>query len=308
MQNVKPLFIIAAAALAACGDGDRQTFATGTFEATEITVSAEENGRLLWLQADEGATLDSAAQVGLIDTVQLHLRALSLGATRESFAHRRPDIAKQVSATRQQLANAEQERARFAGLVEAGAANRKQLDDADNAVRVLRRQLDAMQSELDNSTQSLNSNMDEAEIQRLMVADRLEKCHIKAPTAGTVLAKYAEAGEYATVGRPLFKLADTRTMHLRAYVTARQLEQIKVGMSVTVASDYGDGHGKDYPGRVTWISDRAEFTPKTIPTDDERADLVYAVKVAVKNDGYLKIGMYGRMRLQDAPTDNANTD
>lgn len=283
--------------IVACSSGDDDYDATGTFEATEVTVSAEQNGRLMTFDITEGSIVDSAAQVGLIDTVQLYLQAMQMGATKQVYADQRPDMEKQIAATRQQLAKAEQEQARYEALVSDGAANKKMLDDVVSEVKVLRKQLQAQISTLETSTNSLNSQMTTADIQRMEVLDRLKKCHIVSPIAGTVLEKYAERGEYATIGKPLFKVADTANMFLRAYVTTAQLEKIKVGDSVTVMSDYGDGNRKSYPGTVTWISDRSEFTPKTILTDDERADLVYAVKIAVKNDGYIKIGMYGEVKF-----------
>ena len=301
MKTTLLISLIAAAILTAC-DGNEKSFdATGTFEATEVTVSAEQNGRLFSLNVTEGSKLDAGRQVGLIDTVQLYLKARQLGATKDAYAYQRPDIRKQIATTRQQLANAEQEQARFAGLVKDGAANRKQLDDATNAVKLLQRQLSAQQSSLDNNTLSLNSQMSAADIQRYEILDQLKKCHIMTPIAGTVLEKYAEEGEFATIGKPLFKIADTDNMFIRAYITTAQLEKVKIGQRVKVMSDYGDGKRKTYDGTVAWISSRAEFTPKTILTDDERADLVYAMKIAVKNDGYLKIGMYGEVKLNSTP-------
>lgn len=290
--------LIIAAALTACADDKEKYDATGTFETTEVTVSAEENGRLLSFDVDEGSAVEAGRQVGVIDTVQLTLRARQLGATRESFAQQRPDIPAQIAATRQQLLQAEQEQHRYEGLVRDNAANRKQLDDARNAVRVLRRQIEAQRSALGNSTRSLDRQMSATEIQREQVLDRIAKCHIASPVSGTVIEKYAERGEYAVTGKPLFKVADMRQMYLRAYVTSAQLERVRIGQRVKVYADYGDGRRKEYAGRVTWIARQSEFTPKTILTDDERADLVYAVKVAVKNDGLIKIGMYGELVLQ----------
>lgn len=283
--------------LGACGDSKKDYDATGVFEATETTVSAENNGRLLRFSVEEGSSLSAGQQVGLIDTVQLQLRALRLGATRQSYATQRPDVAAQIAATRQQLAKARQERERARLLVADGAANTKTLDDADNEVKVISRQLAALESTLGNSTESLNSQMSATDMERRQVMDQLAKCHIVAPVSGVVMEKYAEPGEYASVGRPLFKMADTHQMFLRAYVTSAQLAKVKLGQRVTVFSDYGTGTRRTCQGRVTWISPRSEFTPKTILTDDERADLVYAVKVAVVNDGYLKIGMYGEVKL-----------
>lgn len=281
----------------ACGEGDKPYDATGTFEATEVTVSAEQNGKLLQFAVEEGDSLVAGHQVGVVDTVQLYLKALRIGAVKNVYAAQRPDVSKQVAATRQQLAKAEQEQARFEALVADGAANRKLLDDARSQVAVLRRQLDAQTSTLNTSTHSLNAQMSTADIERQQVADQLRKCHIASPVSGVVLETYAEQGEYAVIGKPLFKVADTDKMYLRAYVTSSQLASVRLGQAVRVFADYGDGVRKEYKGIVVWISSNAEFTPKTILTDDERADLVYALKVAVANDGYIKIGMYGEVKF-----------
>lgn len=289
--------MIAAMAMTACGNKENKFYAMGTFEATEVTVSAEQNGRLMEFSATEGEPLNAGQQVALTDTVQLWLKACRIGAGKEVLASERPDIEKQIAATRQQLATATRERARWASLVSEGAANRKQLDDAESAVKVLQRQLAAQQSALGNTSRSLSRQMSATDIERRQIIDMLNKCHVKAPISGMVLETYAEKGEYATVGRPLFKMADTKNMHLRAYVTTAQLERVKPGQRVAVTADYGNGNGKQYEGRVEWIAQKAEFTPKTILTDDERADQVYAVKIAVKNDGGIKIGMYGKVSL-----------
>ena len=280
--------------ISACGNKEKEFDATGIFEATEVTVSAEATGRLMTFDVSEGKLVEAHQQVGLIDTVQLQLKARQIGATRESFAEQRPDISAQIAATRQQLSKAELEQKRTAALFADGAATRKQTDDASNAVRVLQGQLKA---QISNSTRSLNSQVSGAEIQRLQVLDQLKKCHITSPIAGTVLEKYAEQGEFATIGKPLFKVADTRHMFIRAYITSRQLAQVKLGQRVKVFSNYGSDTRRSYSGTVTWISPNAEFTPKSILTDDERADIVYAVKIAVINDGYLKMGMYGEVKL-----------
>lgn len=295
MRNV--FVMIIACSMAACSSNNEDYDATGTFEATEVTVSAEQNGRLMAFDVTEGAKINANEQVGLIDTVQLQLKARQIGATRESFANQRPDLQAQIAATQQEIAKAEQEQRRFAALVKDNAANRKQLDDAANSVLVLKRQLQAQISSIGNSTRSLNSQMSAADIQRYEVMDELRKCHVVSPINGTVLEKYSEQGEFAIVGKPLFKMADTDHLFLRAYITSDQLAKVKLGQHVKVYSDYGGGKRKAYDGVVSWISDRSEFTPKSILTDDERADLVYAVKIAVRNDGYIKIGMYGEVKL-----------
>ena len=216
-----------------------------------------------------------------------------------------------MSSIRQQIANAQRERQRYTELVNDGAVPRKQLDDINYQIKVLEKQLEATRDQIRSNNQSLaeqnagiGAQMDgidsqaaglEAQIRQ--IEDQIANANIIAPLAGTVLEKYVELGEYVTTGKPLFKMADTQNMFLRAYVTSAQLQHIKVGQQVKVFADYGDGQKKSYDGTISWISSRSEFTPKTILTDDERADLVHAVKVAVKNDGYVKIGMYGEVKF-----------
>ena len=298
MNKIKVMgLVLAALCLASCGDKEKEYDATGTFEATEVTVAAEQNGKLLQLDVNEGDRIGEGRQVALIDTVQLYLKAQRIGAAKLVYASQRPDTEKQVAATREQLAKAREEYDRFAALVKEGAANRKSLDDARSQVQVLQRQLEAQQSSLHSSTSSLNAQMGTADIEKLQVADQLRKCHVLAPISGTVLEKYMERGEFASVGKSIFKMADTDHMFLRAYITSAQLKNVKIGQQAKVFADYGNGQKKEYRGTVTWISSKSEFTPKTILTDDERADLVYAVKIAVKNDGYVKIGMYGEAKF-----------
>lgn len=299
MKSKQYVFSIALAALllTSCGGETKNYDATGVFEATEVTVSAEQNGKLMEFSVNEGDRIAEGSQVGLIDTTQLSLQLRQIGATKQVYAAQRPDRAKQVAATREQLAKAREEYARASRLVTDGAAGTKKLDDARSQVQVLERQLEAQLSAINTSTNSLNAQMGTADTQRLIVADQLRKCRICSPISGTVLVKYAEQGEFATAGRPLFKVANMDCVYLRAYVTSQQLGSVRLGQAAKVYADYGNNERKEYAGRVTWISQEAEFTPKTVLTDDERADLVYAVKVAVKNDGYVKTGMYGEVKF-----------
>lgn len=287
------------ALFSACGNGVPKYDATGTFETTEVLVSAEASGHLLYFDIEEGMLLKAGEEVGVVDTVQLYLKKLQLEASIKSVEEQRPDILKQVAATKEQISAAQRERNRMANLLKVGAANQKQLDDAEDQLEVLRKQLVAQNSTLSNSHQSLTWQSSSVGIQVAQVEDQLKKCHITSPITGTVLAKYAEAGELTAMGTPLFKVADTEQMYLRAYITSEQLSQVKLGQKVTVFSDYGTDEHKQYPGVVTWISDTSEFTPKTILTKNERANLVYAVKIAVHNDGLLKIGMYGGVEFSD---------
>ena len=285
--------------MAACGGNEKAYDATGTFEATETTVYAEQSGALLSFSVNEGDMIEAGKEVGLIDTTQTWLKIQQMAATKEVYQSQKPDMERQIAATRQQLSKAQQDEQRYRELVADGAAPSKMLDDASSQVKVLQKQLDAQISSLSTSTRSLDKQTVAANVQIEQLRDMLRKCHIVTPTKGTVLEKYVERGEFVAIGKPLFKIADTEQMFMRAYVTSAQLQNIKIGQQVKVFADYGDGQKKAYDGTVSWISSRSEFTPKTILTDDERADLVYAVKVAVKNDGYVKIGMYGEVVLSE---------
>ena len=294
---MKKNILFAALLLVACGDKDNTFDATGTFEATEVTVSAEQTGKLLRFDVQEGGKVMAGAEVGCIDTVQLYLKARQIGAARMVYQAQKPNTATQIAALRQQVAKAQQEVNRYTQLVKDGAANRKILDDSRSQLLVLQRQLAAQSATLGTSTRSLTAQMGTADVEKLQVVDQLRKCHIASPISGFVLEKYAEPGEFVVIGKPLFKVADTERLFLRAYITSRQLQQVRLGQRVTVFADYGN-EKRSYPGIIAWIASKSEFTPKTILTDDERADLVYAMKVAVKNDGKIKIGMYGEVNFR----------
>ena len=297
MKATKCIMAGAVLMLAACGNSEKEYDATGTFEATEVTISAEQNGALLIFNVNEGDILDQGNEVGLIDTTQIWLKIQQATAMKEVYQSQKPDREKQIAAISQQLQKARQEQLRYQELVADGAAPSKMLDDAINQVKVLERQYEAQVSSLNTSTNSLGKQMEATDVQVSQLQDQLRKCHITTPITGTVLEKYVERGEFVAPGKPLFKMADTEQMFIRAYVTSAQLKDIKVGQKAKVFADFGDGQKKEYEGTVSWISSRSEFTPKTILTDDERADLVYALKVAIKNDGYVKIGMYGEVKF-----------
>lgn len=295
---MKKIAVYSALTLLLASCGNKNDFdATGTFEATEVVVSAESTGRILYFDIEEGDTLSAGRQVGAIDTVQLYLQKLQLERQRASIHSNRPDIAKQASALRSQIEQQERERSRVENLLNDGAATAKQLDDINASIRVLNGQLDALLSNLENSTSSIDQNASAVDLQIAQIEDRLAKCRIVSPIDGVVLVKYSEAGELAAAGRPLMKVADMDRLYLRAYFTSAQLADVKVGQEVTVVADYGDDKQHEYSGRITWIASESEFTPKTIQTRDTRANLVYAVKIAVENDGLLKIGLYGEVRL-----------
>ena len=297
MKAVNIIMVAGLAVLASCGNNEMEFDATGTFEATEVTVAAEQSGALMHFDINEGDELALGKEVGLVDTTQIWLKIQQAGATKAVYQSQKPDREAQIAVTRQQLAKAKQEQQRYKELVADGAAPSKMLDDATNQVQVLQKQLDAQISSLNTNTNALNKQMEATDVQVDQLRDQLRKCHISTPIAGTVLEKYVEKGEFVATGKPLFKMADTKNMFIRAYVTSAQLKDIKVGQQAKVFADYGDGQKKEYEGTVSWISSKSEFTPKTILTDDERADLVYALKVAIKNDGYVKIGMYGEVKF-----------
>lgn len=281
--------------LASCSKQEKESAATGIFESTETTVSAEQSGRLVSFGITEGQTVAQGQEVGLVDTVPFRLKMAQVGATRQVYGAQRPDVQTQIAAIEQQLTKARLEQKRYSELVGDGAAPRKMLDDARSQVLVLQKQLAAQRSALATQVNTLSSQQRATDTERALLLDQIAKCHIRAPQSGTVLEKYVEQGEVIAAGKPLFKIADTQTMYLRAYVTSAQLADLRVGQQVKVSTDYGDSRGKTYDGTITWISAKSEFTPKTILTDDERADLVYAMKISVKNDGLIKIGMYGRV-------------
>ena len=282
--------------LVSCSNSDGDVDASGTFETTEIIVSTESMGKIMQLNVEEGQQLNFNQRVGYIDTTQLYLKKLQLVASKKALQSRRPDIQKQIAALEQQIETAKTERKRVENLVKAEASTTKQLDDANAQIKVLEKQLEATKSSLENTSNSILGDNEALQIQIEQIEDQLQKCYITSPISGVVLTKYAEQGELATPGKALFKIGDVTNMILRAYVTSDQLTQIALGQKVKVYADYGEDR-KEYEGVVSWISSKSEFTPKTIQTKDERANLVYAVKIAVKNDGFLKIGMYGAVQL-----------
>ncbi len=300
MKAVNTIWTIGLAmVLASCGDKEQKNDATGVFEATETTIAAEQSGTLMAFGVCEGDEIAAGKEVGLIDTTQIWLRIKQMGATKQVYQSQKPDMEVQIAVTRQQLDKAKQEQKRYKELVSDGAAPSKMLDDATSQVELLEKQLKAQVSTLNTQLSTLNSQLSTTDVQVSQLMDQLRKCHVIAPVKGTVLEKYVEKGEFVAIGKPLFKMADTKSMFIRAYVTSAQLKNIRVGQKAKVFADYGNGQKKEYEGVVSWISSRSEFTPKTILTDDERADQVYALKVAVKNDGYIKIGMYGEVQFNN---------
>lgn len=287
----------AIAVLTACSSGEKDYDASGVFETTEVIVSAKATGEILSLNVEEGQDVKRNEMLGLIDTLQLSLHDQQLAANQSAADSKRLDANRQVASIRQQIINLQKEKKRFSDLLAANAATQKQVDDISYQIEVLQRQLAATQEQIGSNNQSAGNQSMGIKAQRAQTEDQIRKAHITSPITGTVLTKYAEQGEYATPGRALFKVGDISRMRLRAYITAPQLTTLKVGQKVKVFADMGETESKAYEGTVEWISDKAEFTPKTIQTRDERANLVYAIKVAVKNDGMIKRGMYGDVKF-----------
>ena len=280
--------------LASCNNNNQDFIASGTFEATEIIVSAEANGKLMQLSLQEGDRLQAGEEVGYIDSTQLFLQKKQLSSKLQAVDIRKPDIHKQIAVLQQQIHTAKIEIRRQQNLVDAKAGNQKQLDDWQNQLKFLEKQLGAQRSSLNKLSSGADAEVEGLQYQIMQLDDQLMKCRIRNPQTGTVLMKYAEAGEMTSIGKPIYKVADTNLLYLRAYITAKQLSQLQLGQTLKVFADFEDSY-KEYEGTLTWISAKAEFTPKGIQTKDERANLVYAVKIAVRNDGFLKIGQYGEL-------------
>lgn len=294
MRNILSI-ISAMTLLAACSGSDSKYDASGVFEVTEVMVSARVAGEIMDLYIDEGTEVTAGKPVGYIDTVQLYLQRLQLEANVKAAESRICDVEKQTAAIRQQIATQKKEQTRFENLVNANAGNRKQLDDITAAINLLEKQLDAQTETLRNGNANAKAQAEALKAQIALTNDMISKSTIASPVDGTVMAKYVEKGELAVQGRTLFKVANINDMYLKAYITSGQITGLKIGQEVKVFADSGDSDRKEYRGVISWISDKAEFTPKTIQTRDERANLVYAVKIKVQNDGYIKRGMYGEV-------------
>lgn len=298
IHRMKQIVYIASALalLSSCRNGDGAD-AYGTFEATEILISSEASGRILRFDIEEGMTVNEGDIIAEVDSLQLTLQRKQLKAQMSALLAGRPDKKAQIASLKEQIAKQKTELARVENLLRGGAATGKQKDDIEAQIRVLESQLAATLSNIDRNTTSINENAVAVETQIEALEDRISKCRPQAPAKGLVLSKYAEAGELTAPGKPLVKIADMDKIYLRAYFTSAQIAGIKVGDNVKVTADFGSGNRFGYDGKVTWISSESEFTPKTIQTEDSRANLVYAAKIAVKNDGRLKIGFSGEVEL-----------
>ncbi len=296
---------------AACNQHKIVTDASGVFESDEVIVSAEQNGKIVSFPVQEGDTLAKGARVGNIDMSNTILQKQQVEATIRALGDKttnpRPQselVKRQLAVQESQLAQQLREKTRTENLLKADAATQKQLDDINSAIDQLQKQIavSKQQIALDNSniaTQNRTVFSEQAPLEKsaAQIQDNIDKGQIVNPIKGTVLTKYALQGEMTTTGKALYKIANLDTVILRAYITGSQLTQVKLGQTVKVYSDEGKDQFREYAGQVYWISDKSEFTPKTIQTRDERANLVYAVKIHVKNDGYLKLGMYGEVKF-----------
>jgi len=312
-KGLNLLIGLTASVLLSCGGKNGKYDASGTFEADEVIVSAELSGKILRFDIEEGHTLAKDSVVGMLDAENISLQKEQVEANIQALGEKTSDVTPQVKllenqleVQRSKLNNLLHEKARIEKLLKQDAATGKQLDDINSEIDVAGKNIEVTQQQINvqrNSVAAQNrSILSESKPLKKRVAqldDQLSKANIVNPVNGTVITKYAEAGEVTSAGKALYKIADLSTLTLRAYITGSQLSQLKLGQNVKVLVDDGADKYREMPGTVTWISDKAEFTPKTIQTKDERANLVYATKIKVKNDGYLKIGMYGEVKFNE---------
>ncbi|HEX5654328.1 MAG TPA: HlyD family efflux transporter periplasmic adaptor subunit [Chitinophagaceae bacterium] len=296
----------------ACNNSNGNFDASGTFEADEVIVSSELAGKILELGIEEGQTIGKDSVIGIVDAENISLQKEQVEANIRALSEKTADAAPQVRLLENQLKvqqtrldNLLHEKTRIENLLKKDAATGKQMDDINFQVESARREMVVTQQQINvyrnniaTQNRSILSEGKPLEKRVAQLDDQLKKAQIINPIAGTVITKYAEAGEITSQGKALYKIADLSTMDLRAYISGSQLSQVKLGQTVKVLVDEGPDKYKELSGTITWISDKAEFTPKTIQTKDERANLVYAMKVKVKNDGYLKIGMYGEVMFK----------
>jgi HlyD family secretion protein len=309
---VIPRVLLMAALFTACNNNTPTFDASGTFEVDEVIVSAEQTGKILSFNVFEGKAIPQGEVVGIIDSENLALQKEQVQASIQALHEKTADVLPQVKllqdqlgVQQSQLANLLHERTRIENLLKQDAATGKQLDDINSQIDVLQKQMDVTRQQINvqrtsTSTQNRTVLSEKRPLEKRVaqLSEQISKASIVNPVSGTVITKYAEAGEITSAGKALYKIADLDTLTLRAYITGTQLPQVKLNQTVKVMIDSGAKAYREYPGTVTWVSDKAEFTPKTIQTKEERANLVYAMKVRVKNDGYLKIGMYGEVMFK----------
>lgn len=297
MKIKKLLFAL----LICCGivscNTNKEPDASGTFEATVVTVSAEMNGKIVRMDIEEGTTIAANETVGCLDTTQLCLQRLMLEQQQQSVNSSQPNVDTQTATFRQQLSTLATERKRIENMLHDGAATQKQLDDIIAQQKLIESQMAATTSTLSDSRNAISHSSSVIDIQKKQIDDQISRCHIKSPITGVILQKYVQTGEVVGIGKPIFKVADMDNVYLRAYFSSDRLQEIKLGQKVMVTAQYGDGKKQVYEGTVSWISSESQFTPKNIQTDASRGNLVYAVKIKVKNDGKIKLGFYGEVNL-----------
>lgn len=286
--------------LLGCQEEENGADAYGNFEATEIWVSAEANGKILQLNVEEGQELQADQWVGLIDTTHFHLQKLQLLASMGSVRQKTKTADPEVEVLLEQKRNLEREQKRLKSLVENNAATPKQLDDIEGQIEVVEQQIRSTRNQINTVNRGILAELDPIEAQIRVLEHQIEKSHIINPVKGTILQKTMEAHEFASMGRPLYKIADMSVMTLRAYISGAQLPDVRIGQEVRVLIDKDEESNRSLAGKVSWISDQAEFTPKMIQTKEERVHLVYAIKIEVPNDGSLKIGMPGEVLFKHA--------
>lgn len=292
------LILILPLLFAGCSDGSDDFDACGQIEAVDVVVSAESNGKIISLDVPEGAVLAKGECVGVIDSVQIYLQKMELISRKQNAASRIVDIKKQLAPQKSRLENLMVDKERYVNLLAKDAGTQKQVDDIEFQIAVSKGEIDAQTQTYQNNNSGVESELAMYDVQIAQKEDMLRKCRIVSPVAGTVLTRYVEEGETVTSGKPIFRIADMNDVYVRAYFSTSQLADIKLGSKVKVYPDDGSNKLKEYEGTVTWISEQAEFTPKNIQTRDDRADLVYAVKISIANDGYLKLGMYAYVKTK----------
>lgn len=302
MKHIGKAFILLICMnLVSCGADKNTPDAYGNFEVDEVIVSAQANGQLLAFELSEGDLLTKGTAVGQIDTIDLIWKKRQLQKSVAALEAQIPDIAVQINVVNARLTNALTEQKRVNLLQSSDAATQQQLDNANTAVNVLEKEKAAMYSQLNTQTKAILAQIEPLRMQSGEIDEQLNRCRVTVPVEGTVLTKIAQAGEVAAYGKPLFVMGDLSSLNIRAYISEPQLSQIKIGQKVKVAIDAPDGGRNSFDGTITWIASKAEFTPKTVQTKDERVNLVYAFKVNVKNDGSLKIGMPGEVYFNNRP-------
>lgn len=298
MKKISTIIILSSLlVLNACSDSKNSFDASGSFEAEETIISSEANGKLEILNIEEGQILEAGDTIGYVDSTQVYLKKKQVEAQISALLSKKPNVPIQLAALNEQLKTAIAEKVRIENLVAGNAATTKQLDDVNASIEVIKKQIEALKSSLEISSQGINNDASSLFVQLEQVEDQLSKCTLINPVNGTVLAKYSEQYEMTAAGKPLYKIADLSSIILRAYISGNQLPLIQLNQKVSVLTDDGNGAFKETEGTITWISDKAEFTPKTIQTKEERVNMVYAIKVKVENDGFYKIGMYGEIKF-----------